>query len=306
MKISKKNLESLIDTVVLPFENFIIEDIKNYPYLANPEVAKIHNMAVARLTIFIYSDINRAYAYIQEGAKAHKEKTIPRDSLKEYYSLYFTLCREWNLSHFEGNEHFEKNLSTIENFVYEIFAKENETKENFFLYGSETLKQDMKRMHYKDEHKLSAQDFFEEGSMDELDVHDILEACETLFDTVRDEHIDHNQEYFEKVAEQFSAYATIMEKNLEFRDLGFSLAKLTNLLYQNIEALTNHSQKKKILITLNSIVEDLVSWTQSILKYKTAIDIHYLDASLLSSIIQFEMIFTPTSNEEDEEELEFF
>lgn len=44
---------------------------------------------------------------------------------------------------------------------------------------------------------------------------------------------------------------------------------------------------------------------KTVLQERTAVDIHYLDASLLSSIIQFEMMFS-TSKEEADDDLEFF
>lgn len=54
MGISIKSLESLVDSVVLPFEKFIVDDPRLARYLADPEVAKMHNMAVSKLTIYIY------------------------------------------------------------------------------------------------------------------------------------------------------------------------------------------------------------------------------------------------------------
>lgn len=89
MGVSIKRLESLVDCVVLPFEKFIINQPKLARYLSDTEVAKLHNMAVSKLTIYIYSDIKRAYAYVQQGAKAHQEKHIPVENLKEFYILFY-------------------------------------------------------------------------------------------------------------------------------------------------------------------------------------------------------------------------
>ena len=99
--ISTKKLEALVDEVVLPFEKFIIEDSRLARYLSDPEVAKVHNLAVAKLSIYIYSDIKRAYEYVQEAAKKHKIKEIPVENLREFYSLYFVLCLEWNHTNIE-------------------------------------------------------------------------------------------------------------------------------------------------------------------------------------------------------------
>ena len=306
MGISIKRLESLVDSVVLPFEKFIINQPKLARYLSDPEVAKLHNMAVSKLTIYIYSDIKRAYTYVQQGAKAHQEKHIPVENLKEFYTLYFTLCKEWNKNHMEEDDRFGKNLSTIEQFVYESFSKEGESKEDFYIYDSEVIHQDMAKMHYKEEQKISAEAFCAEGSIDEGDIHDILEACHNLFNTVQERHIKYDEAYFSKINHDLRAYATILEKNWEFRDLGFSLSKLSDFLEIHQSELPGHIKKGAILVILKAIVEDLISWTQGVLVEKTAVDIHYLDASLLSSIIQFEMMFAPAQSDEGENDLEFF
>ena len=304
MGISIKKLEALVDQVVLPFEQLIIEDTRLARYLSDPDVAKVHNLAVAKLTIYIYADIKRAYKYVQEAAQKHKLKEIPIANLKEFYSLYFVLCREWNQKHFEDEDRFGKNLEIIEQFVYDSFAKENESKEEFFIYDSPAISQDIAKMHYKDDAKISAMNFCAEGSIDELDIQDILESCDELAEVVQDYNIEYNEAYFLGVKERLDSYATILEKNTEFRDLGYSLAKLSLSLEEHLDSLPNHTNKKKILVILNAIVEDLIGWTDAILKEKTAIDIHYLDASLFSSIIQFGMMLSPVV--EDEDSLEFF
>lgn len=302
--ISTKKLEALVDEVVLPFEKFIIEDSRLARYLSDPEVAKVHNLAVAKLSIYIYSDIKRAYEYVQEAAKKHKIKEIPVENLREFYSLYFVLCREWNQKNMEVEDRFGKNLEVIEQFVYDSFSKENESKEEFFIYDSPTISQDMAKMHYSDDVKISALAFCAEGSIDELDIQDILESCGELADVVQDYNLEYNEAYFLNVKEYLDSYAKVLEKNFEFRDLGYSLSKLSALLEIHLESLPTHANKKKILVILNAIAEDLIGWTEAVLKEKTAVDIHYLDASLFSSIIQFEMMLTPESEEDDS--LEFF
>jgi len=306
MGISIKRLESLVDSVVLPFEKFIMDDARLARYLADPDVAKIHNMAVSKLTVYIYSDIKRAYAYIQQGARAHREKHIPVENLKEFYTLYFVLCKEWNKSHMEEDDRFGKNLATIEQFVYESFANKGESKEDFYIYDSEVIHQDMAKMHYKEEQKISAEAFCTEGSIDHHDIEDILESCHDLFDAVQEHQVKYDQAYFSRVNENLRSYAVILEKNFEFRDLGFSLSKLSDFLEAHLADLPTHAKKSAILIILKAIVEDLISWTKSVLEEKTAVDIHYLDASLLSSTIQFEMMFAPSQSDESEDDLEFF
>jgi len=305
MRISKKNIESLIDIVTLPFEQFIVNDERLARFLSDPEVAKIHNMAITKLSVYIYSDIHSAYAFIEKGVEAHTKKEIPIDKLKEFYTLYFQLCKQWDEEHKEKDNHYSKNLSIIEQFVYESFAKEGEAKDDFYIYNSDEVKQDLEKMHYKNEEKINAQDFFEEGSIDEHDIQDILECTNSLSEVMQEEVLSYDRAYFIELKRQLETYAVILDKNREFKDIGFSLSKLSQLLEVTLDELVTHKNQKALILILTAITEDLVSWAQSVLIDKTAIDIHFLDASLLSSIIQFEMIFSPIK-EDDDDELEFF
>lgn len=303
MKIQKSNLESLVNEVVLPFEKLILDDERLAFYLKDEEVAKIHNMAIAKLTIYIYSDIDRAYEYIQKGAKSHKEKLIEIPFLKEFYSVYFRLCREWNSHYLSTQEHFEKNISIIENFVFEIFATREKTLEDFFEYSSDAVNYDIEKMHYKDSQKISAKDFFALGSIDELEVQDMCESSDELQNAIESSDIL-DDSYIAEITLQLDIFARILEKNIEFKDIGFSLSKLSEILKNYKTIISHHPKVKNIYVTLNGIAEDMVAWTKSIFMEQSTIDIHYLDASLLSSIIQVEMLLnTP---EEKDDDLEFF
>jgi hypothetical protein len=304
MLVSKKNINSLIDTVTLPFEQFIINDERLVRYLSNRDVAKIHNMAITKLSVYIYADINRAYELIQKGAEAHKKEMIPIENLKEFYTLYFELCKQWKDSYLNKSDNFGENLRIIEQFVYESFAKEDESKDEFFMFNSDEIKKDLNKMHYKNEEKISAKDFYDEGSIDEHDVQDILECSHALLEAINGDTVDYDRNYFNNLKTQLDTFAVILERNLEFKDLGFSLSKLSQFLEANIEKLITHDKQKSLLVILNAITEDLLSWTQSVLVEKTAIDVHFLDASLLSSIIQFEMMLAPV--QDDDNDLEFF
>jgi len=64
---------------------------------------------------------------------------------------------------------------------------------------------------------------------------------------------------------------------------------------------------KKILTFFESIISDLNSWRTNIFIDQSAIDINYLDNSLLSSIAMFEVFLTSQGGSgSDEEELELF
>ena len=87
--ISTKKLEALVDEVVLPFEKFIIEDSRLARYLSDPEVAKVHNLAVAKLSIYIYSDIKRTQtASCKYGLKVALD-SIKSRGRRDYGARYY-------------------------------------------------------------------------------------------------------------------------------------------------------------------------------------------------------------------------
>lgn len=303
MKIQKSDLESLVNEVVLPFEHLVLDDVRLAFYLKDENVAKIHNMAIAKLTIFIYSDIERAYELIQKGAESHKEKLIEIPFLKEFYSVYFRLCREWKDKHLVKKDIFEKNISIIENFVFEIFATREKSLEEFYEYASETVNQDIEKMHYKDADKLSAKAFLELETIDELEIEDMKESSYELQDTVATSKFL-SREYIQNISLQLDIFARVLEKNIEFKDIGFSLSKLSDVLKTYQDTLPTHLKAKNIYVAINGIAEDMVSWTKGIFDEQSVVDIHYLDASLLSSIIQIEMLLSV--QEDSADDLEFF
>lgn len=253
MSINKDRLVSLLDTVVLPFERYIIEDEKLDSYFKYPKQYEIHNLAIAKLTIYIYSDIKRAYEYIEVGVVAHKKYNIPIEFLKESYTLYFKLCRDWSKKHKDTLSNFEKNLKEIEDFVYQSFASQNETKEHFFKQDEKELIQKIESMHYKDEAKITAVEFIQEESIDGNDIADIFEACESLSAFLEDGYNSYDVEFFTSLATSFGSYATVLEKIEEFKDIGYSLSKLSDFLSKNIAEISQSTQKSNLIIVINGI-----------------------------------------------------
>jgi hypothetical protein len=158
-------------------------------------------------------------------------------------------------------------------------------------------------MHYKDSEKMSAKAFFELESIDELEIQDMKESSSELQDTVASSN-SLSVKYIENITIQLDIFARILEKNIEFKDIGFSLSKLSDILKNFKDTLPTHQKAKNIYISLNGIAEDMVSWTRVLFDEQSVVDIHYLDASLLSSIIQIEMLLTASEDEDDD--LEFF
>ena len=142
-------------------------------------------------------------------------------------------------------------------------------------------------MHYTDKvsalryaQELDAAIFEELAEMDELEVeiHQSLSEFEE----------DHGLGALYDIASGLSRYGKTIGSLIDFEDVAFSLMKLATLL-QSISVLEKSPRKLHLL--LSGIMDDLKRWRHHIFITQEAKDIHYLDASLLSSCLQIEMEF---------------
>jgi CheY-like chemotaxis protein len=105
--------------------------------------------------------------------------------------------------------------------------------------------------------------------------------------------------------ETIHRYAKVVNEMYEFHGLGYGLSSLAMFLKTTDEALLL-ANAAKIVLLLRGIIDDLSAWQESIFVTKIALDIHYLDSSLLSSCIQIDMMVNQKQIEGDDDELELF
>lgn len=94
---------------------------------------------------------------------------------------------------------------------------------------------------------------------------------------------------------------------VDFQHLGFAVQTLINFLATLTEEQFEGDKIKKLSSMLINLLHDLNSWRENVFITQVARDIHYLDASLLSSCIQIEAIFEEKSVDVGaDDEIEFF
>lgn len=109
------------------------------------------------------------------------------------------------------------------------------------------------------------------------------------------------------VCDNFQEYAEVLEALMDFAHLGFAVQTLINFLTTLTEDQFDEVKVKKTAAMLLNLVHDLNAWRENVFITQVARDIHYLDASLLSSCIQIEAIFEEKSADiHGDDELEFF
>lgn len=87
-----------------------------------------------------------------------------------------------------------------------------------------------------------------------------------------------------KLGEFFLRYSSIIEKFMEFNDLTVGVSELADMLI-NLNTKTSEQTLDRLLFYVFNIKEDLASWRAHIFVFKDAQNIHYLDSSLLSTLI---------------------
>jgi len=161
-----------------------------------------------------------------------------------------------------------------------------------------------KSVHFQEEPKITAAAFLENNDINRDDIEELSDLVEDV-ETVLFKHEQLTQEDFGKIRALFEKYAHILSEFYEFKDLGYSLTVLAGVLSSYRYDTIAPEDYKKIRTFFESIISDLNSWRKNIFVDADAIDIHYLDESLLSSIAMFEVLLTSDENG-DEGDLELF
>lgn len=122
----------------------------------------------------------------------------------------------------------------------------------------------------------------------------------TIFEENKDIHI------LKEISTKYSNYSSTLSQLIEFEDLAYAVKSLSDLLFNLQEKDVDESKHKKMELFLSNILFDLSNWRRTIFTDHSAKDIHYLDSSLFSTILQFELIFNEEEVIEDDDDFELF
>ncbi len=151
---------------------------------------------------------------------------------------------------------------------------------------------------------ISAHKYFKDMDMDYELIAEFNELEEDVLSSIHKEAILTHIALHDS-ATLFNNYAKILATLFEFKQLSDTLRKLSLLLFDtDINELTDET-KTYLYLYLEAIIIDLQNWRISIFIEQVADDIHYLDKTLLSSILQLEITLTDECLEETQE-IEFF
>jgi len=159
-------------------------------------------------------------------------------------------------------------------------------------------------MHYSDDKKISALEFSKENEIESELIDDLSDYENEMSDALyEDEQLTPNM--IELSSNILEHYSKLLNQTVEFKDLAYCIKTITVVL-ENLDVKSlDAKQSKKLKVYLENIISDLSDWKDKMFIACDTLDIHYLDASMLSSCAQVEMLISPVT-EEDDDELELF
>lgn len=226
--------------------------------------------------------------YIKEKEEVIKKilsNTPCQDRLEIYKEQFIVFYKEWLKKH---HTKIMDKLSKIELFKVDNFIEVDREKD------MQHIKKD----------KIDAKTFLSSTDINEQMVYNLLTSINQMIETSK-EYQEINNEFLEKVFTK-NEFINFFLYSIEFKDLSYALEllklKLLSFEYDKL------SKAQKILLKkiLDSILEDLNNWVYKVLVEKSAIDIHYIDDSLLANIEQIDLILESLKNNDSKNEIEMF
>ena len=178
------------------------------------------------------------------------------------------------------------------------------SSENFLVFDNNERDETIHRMHYKNEDKISALRFIEEHYIDNETRSDLVMYAKELEEESA-VYSELSPDYLAETSKLITIFANGLELSGEFRDIAYALRGLCKTLNELEQ--THHlfgTSSRIIKRIIDSIIDDLVNWTSEVLIDLTAVDVHYVDASLLANIAQLSLTVKNMLKSEEETSLE--
>lgn len=313
--ISKGELASLVDNIVTPFYTQILED-NRVRHMIKAE--RFFGLKIKQ-TIFLYKVLTRSLGTMRAEFDAmnrvHGEVGLGMEPFVRYFAIWKELLLEW-LEENKGSG--EKDLArwnlkidTIFDYLRRTYPSSAEIKG---AGPEEESPVDLKAMvrHIHEEqvrNKIAAHDFLARFDYDVTILDELADMeSETLNMLYRMEQLD--PKALKQVEKLLLDYAVLLENTYEFKELAFALSNLSEVLARSHDRALEPGTQEKVRLFVDGILADLQGWRSNVFVTRDALDVHYLDASLFSSIAQLDVLLMGSghaaSEAEDDDDLELF
>jgi len=163
--------------------------------------------------------------------------------------------------------------------------KEKEIDDDFIDFDSDFDEFEV-NFNYLEDEKLSAVEFMKSGVIDTEDIHDFQEYLDEFIYAI-DASKDNLRAKAIKVLESISR---ILNNTYIFRNLAYGL-EVFMLDFKKYELDKLNDMEYELFKTIiESIMLDFKKWVDEVLIKQSAVDIHYLDSSILSNVAQLDIM----------------
>lgn len=144
--------------------------------------------------------------------------------------------------------------------------------------------------HYNSTHlKLSAQDFLSDLENVNYYIEDSAEIENDLFKISDNLDTGTVEQYSILISECLGKYSNMLIGFVEFYELSLALRALSTIIKEaDFSEKMEMKYKEKIVLYIKAILDDIVNWREHVFILQDAVDVYYLNASVLSSCIQLE------------------
>lgn len=315
LKLIEKDKESMIDN----YFNFSDILAKNSSYISEEKDLISHKAN----KIAIISNRRRIIfqLFYEEVKDVNNESltiyTLNNITANEYHKLridYFNnQLQEYYMRHKKPLDTIEATLPNIEaekTKIEEVAVEQNEIEKIDTADNRQKRElSDDERVLLKRKHSdlaVSSQEYANE--LDEYILTEIqeLDEIESEIHNLIDALTNKTEKSLNQVVQHLLKFSSVLNSMMEFKELSFSISSLADLLSQQEISSLDETTYKKMLLFLENITLDLSSWRNIVFIEQSANDIHYMDSSLFSSILQLELIFNTEQKHEDEDDFELF
>jgi len=217
-------------------------------------------------------------------------KLVPddqRDRLESEANAYLQQCRTEYADYLQMQTHLQQE----EGDDLVIFDEEMTPAEDdgFAFFESEEVDSAIDDMHTSiaDKKVISAKDYMASGELMQEQINIIMDEFHELEELFA-HHIRFDDAFVQAFQVHLKYLADSLFSTFEFEQMGYSLQQLLRLLDRATGL--DEGQQTLIFTLLEQLVLDLLAWANKLFVEQDAVDIHYLDAALLASIAQIEMM----------------
>lgn len=306
--LSKKRALDLIDTVIVPLSYKIRQDEVLKSYFPDKDSYLQHSIKMGHLALAMLFAPEKAQVLMSRMHQAHAQHAIPESVLTPFMSEFIQRYIAWvRMSKLVPDEErarleeeaqaylaqcqadYKDHLSGVET----PDAEADDLDDGFAFFESEEVDQAIEDMHTSAAHKtqISAAEFMRSGELMQEQVDIIMDEFRELEDLFA-RYVRYEPAFVSAFQQHLKYLADTLFSTFEFEQMGYSLQQLIRLLDRVGQM--DEGVQTLIFTLLEQLVLDLSGWARKLFVEQDAIDIHYLDAALLASIAQIEMMFGET------------